>query len=134
VEERMQVNGTAVETVPLFIRNKFGEQGFQKWLQALSPESRKTFETKILSPLWYPLKETLIEPTMKLCELFYNGRLDGAAAQGRYSAEHALKGVYRLFVRLTSPETLVTKKSTIMPTYYQPSSMETWKRGTIGPF
>ena len=120
----MQVKGTAVETLPVFIRTKFGEQGFQKWLQALPQESRKSLDAKILPPLWYPLKETLIDPTVKLCELFYNGRLDGATEQGRYSAEHALKGVYRLFVRLASPETLVTKASTIMPTYYQPSSME----------
>jgi hypothetical protein len=126
----MLVKGTAVETIPMFIKKKFGEQGFQKWLQSLPPDIRKTFATNILSPLWYPLRETLIEPTVKLCELFYSGKPDGAVEQGRFSAEHALKGVYRLFVRLTSPETLVTKASTIMPTYYQPSCMEVVEKGS----
>jgi hypothetical protein len=125
----MQAKGTAVETIPLFVRNRFGEPGFQKWLQALSPQAQKSFSTNILSPVWYPLKETMIEPTVKLCDLFFNGRLDGAIEQGRFSAEHGLRGVYRLFVKLASPETLVTKASTIMPTYYQPSAMEVMEKG-----
>jgi hypothetical protein len=125
----MQVKGTAVETIPMFIKSKFGDQGYQKWIQALRPESQKVFVSSILSPVWYSLKETLIDPTSTLCDLFYRGRMDGAVDQGKFSAEHALKGVYKLFVKFTSPETLVAKASTILPTYYQPSAMEVVEKG-----
>jgi hypothetical protein len=125
----MQVKGTAVLTIPLFIKERFGEQGFQRWLESLSPPVHKTFSSNILAPVWYPLEEGLIEPTVKLCELFYQGRMDGALEQGRFSAEHGLKGVYKLFVKLASPDALVAKASTIMPTYYEPCAMEVVDKG-----
>jgi hypothetical protein len=64
----MQVKGTGVLTIPLFIKERFGEQGFQKWLESLSPPVRTTFSSSILTPAWYPLQEGLIEPTVKLCD------------------------------------------------------------------
>jgi hypothetical protein len=125
----MKVKGTAVETIPLFIKSKFGEQGFKRWLDAQTPTSHEIFRSSILASAWYPVKDGLIDPTLKFCELFYGGRMDGAIEQGRFSAEHGLKGVYRLFVRLASPETLVGKASTIMPTYYEGSAMEVIEKG-----
>jgi hypothetical protein len=125
----MQVKGTAVQTIPLFIKAKFGEQGFQKWLESLSPSVRTAFSSIILPPAWYPLHEGLIEPTLKLCELFYRGGMEGAVEQGRFSAEYGLKGVYKLFVKLMSPDSLVSKASTIMPTYYQPCAAEVADKG-----
>jgi hypothetical protein len=129
-DAKMQVKGTAVQTIPLFIKERFGEQQFQKWLEALPPESRKHFSSDILPPLWYPLKEAIIDPTLKLCELFYRGKIDGALEQGRFSAEHGLKGVYKLFLKFASPETLISKASSVMPTYYQPSAMEVVGKAT----
>ena len=105
----MNVKGTAVETIPLFIKSRFGEQEFKRWLDTQAPESHEIFRSNILASAWYPLKEGLIDPTLKFCDLFYAGRIDGAVEQGRFSAEHGLKGVYRLFVRLASPEMLVGK-------------------------
>jgi hypothetical protein len=125
----MQVKGTAVQTIPLFVKTKFGEQAFQKWLDSLAPDVRKIFASDVLAPVWYPLKEGLIDPTIKLCELHYQGRMDGALEQGRFSAEHGLKGVYRFLVKFASPDTLVAKASSIMPTYYQPSAMEIVEKG-----
>lgn len=126
----MQVKGTAVQTIPIFIKAKFGEQSFQKWLSSLSPDAQQVYSKDVLTASWYPVEEILIEPTKKLCDMFYFGKLDGAVDQGRYSAEHALKGIYKLFVKLGSPDFIAGKASTIFPTYYQPSAMETVEKGT----
>ena len=121
----MKVKGSAVVTLPLFIKEKFGENEFKKWLNSLSPDTKKEFEKNILINKWYPLKETLSDPTEKLCDLFFDGDSKGAWEIGRFSADYALKGIYKLFIRVASPYTLAKKASHILPTYYDPSDIET---------
>lgn len=120
----MEVKGTAVEAMPSFISEKFGQDGLKSWIDSLSEDCQKIFSKPILSSQWYPLKEVLVEPTLKLCSLFYNGDIKGALEMGRYSAEMGLKGIYKVFVRIGSTDFLIKKASTILPTYYNPSSME----------
>lgn len=120
----MKVKGSAVTTLPLFIKETFGEEAFQKWLEALSPEAKDTYSVPILTTNWYPLKTILSEPTQKICELFYNGNIKGAWESGRFSAEHGLRGVYKVFIKFGSVHFLIKKASTILPSYYEPSSIE----------
>ena len=120
----MDVNGTAVISIPLFIKSKFGEEKFKFWLDSLSPEAYDVYKTSVFPSLWYPMKEILIEPTKNICDLFYNGSLNGAWESGRFSAEYGLKGIYKMFVKLSSPEFLIKKASVILPTYYRPSAMK----------
>ncbi len=120
----MEVNGAAVLSLPLFVKGNFGDEGFQRWLNALSEHARKVYSAPIFQSGWYPMQEILIEPTKKICELFYQGDLKGAWECGRHSAEHGLRGIYKVFVRLSSPEFLINKASIILPTYYRPSSMK----------
>jgi hypothetical protein len=119
----MEVKGTAVATIPLFVKEKHGENGYHEWLAALTATTRETLGGKILPTAWYPMREMLAEPTRAICNLFYDGNLKGAVEQGRFSAQHGLRGVYRLFVRVASPEYIMAKASQIMPTYYRPSAM-----------
>lgn len=120
----MDVKGTAVATLPLFIKHKFSDNGFNQWLNALSPEAKEVFSHQVMATSWFPLKSILVEPTQKMCTLFYNGNARGAWENGRFSADHALKGVYKIFIKLGSPEFLIKKASTILPTYYRPCTME----------
>lgn len=73
---------------------------------------------------WYPLRELLIEPTQKLCDLFYAGSTRGATEAGRYSADIGLSGIYKIFVKVGSPDFIVKRASTIMAGYYQPSELK----------
>jgi hypothetical protein len=120
----MEVNGAAVLSLPLFIKAEHGEEAFQRWLDSLPEQARNVFSTPIFQSAWYPMKEILVEPTKKICELFYGGDLKGAWDCGRYSADHGLRGIYKIFVRLSSPEFLINKASIILPTYYRPSKMK----------
>jgi len=119
----MQVNGTAVASLPLFIRSKFGEAGFNRWIQSLPAEAAKIYSTNIFPSSWYPLDKVVIEPTRKFCDLFYGGNLKGAWEGGRFSADYGLKGVLKIFVKVASVNLLIKKAGLILPTYYKPSEI-----------
>ena len=66
----------------------------------------------------------MVDPSQKACELFFNGSKRGAWGCGRYSAEYGLKGLYKVLVKLSSPQILIKKAGPIINSYYKPSSIE----------
>ena len=126
MEERItvEVKGTAIITIPPFIKERFGEAGLKQWTDALTPEAREVYPASVLASSWYPLKEFLIQPLRRMCDLFYAGDLKGARESGRFSADYSLKGIYKIFVKLGSPEFMLRRAGTILPIYYNPSEMK----------
>jgi len=120
----MEVKGEAILSLPIFIIKKFGVDKYKNWLSSLSPRAREIYSNPINKNEWYPLKESMIEPTWLMCDTFYNGSLRGAWDCGRYSAEYGLKGIYRVLVKLRSPQVLIRKGGGIMSSYYKSSEME----------
>lgn len=120
----MFAKGTAILPIPDFIISKFGYESYKKWLNSLTPEAKEVFSDIIKPVNLYPLKEIIIDPTIKLCELFYGGSMIGAKELGRYSADYSLTKMYRLFVKTGSPEYIIQRLSSILPMYYQPCSSE----------
>lgn len=125
----MDVKGSSVISTREFVKEKFGEDGLKKWMEAMPEESRKIYGAAIISTSWYPLKYGLTEPTKKICGLFYGGDMRGAWEAGRHSADKGLKGIYRFFVSVASPQFIIKKASTILPTYYKPSRMSAAETG-----
>jgi hypothetical protein len=124
----VEVKGTAIITLPVFIKKRFGEGGFNQWIDALTPEARKVYQDQVFSSSWYPLKEVFIEPLRKMCSLFYAGDLKGARESGRFSADYSLKGIYKILVKLGSPESMLDRAGTIMGLYYNPSEIKVVER------
>ena len=119
----MEVKGEALISVPIFIIKKFGKSGFEKWLQTLTPYAKSIYESPIDKQKWYPLKKSLTVPTTEMCMLFFNKSYRGAWECGRYSAEYGLKGIYKVLVKLSSPQILIRKAGPILLNYYRPSSL-----------
>ncbi len=118
----MEVKGTAVRPTPLFVRKSFGSR-YDEWLTRLSDKSRDIMGSKIATGVWYPLREAMVEPTQTICDLFYDGKKEGAWEVGRFSADYSLWGLYRLFVRVGSPGFLIKRAAAIFSTYYHPSKI-----------
>ena len=118
----MDVKGTAVIPVAQFVQDKFPDRK-DEWISSLSETSANIMKSALTGG-WYPLQEGLIEPTQKICDLFYAGKEEGAFELGRYSAEQGLKGVYKLFVKLGSPSFIISRGSQILPTYYKGSALQ----------
>jgi hypothetical protein len=119
-----EVKGTAVSVTPEYVKARYGESGRKRWLESLSPEAQAIFSRTIYPNLWFPLEFGFVEPTRKVCELFHGGRPLGAIDVGRFSADSALRGIYKFFVRLGSPEALMERASSVFATYYRPCRME----------
>jgi hypothetical protein len=124
----MEIKGSAVKSIPDFIKSNYREK-YDEWLFSLPEESRVIFKDAILPSKWYNLREAGIIPTEKLGELLFHDPLKGAWNCGRYSAEAALSGIYKFFIKAASPFFIISKASKIFSTYYQPSNMEVSAKG-----
>jgi hypothetical protein len=126
----MEVKGTAVKSIPEFVRRNFSSR-FDEWFDSL-PDASKEIMKAVLVGDWYPLRDAIIEPTKKVCDLFYDGKEEGAWEAGRFSADHALKGVYKVFVKIGSPGFVIDRASRIFSTYFRPSELEVVKKSPKG--
>ena len=120
----MEIKGTAVQNTPDYIK-EFYPSRFFEWLQSLPPSSKRIFEQPIYSTGWYNLVNSVIIPTQKAGDLFFDGNHKNAAGEiGRYGAEVTLKGVYKIFLKVCCPHYLLSKASCIYSTYYKPSDIK----------
>ncbi|MBN2755986.1 MAG: hypothetical protein JXR51_02340 [Bacteroidales bacterium] len=122
----MEVKGTAIKTIPEFVKEKFPEE-YSRWFNALPDGSKTIFNEKISSSKWYPIKEALILPTRLIGEMFYEDIEKGAFELGIFSSESAIKGIYRMLVQISSPSFVVNRTSGIMSSYYRPCIMDVTK-------
>ena len=118
----MEVKGIAIAPMREYVQSKFGSR-YEEWIKSLSEESRKIVANPLASK-WYPLQPALIEPTKKICALFHANDEEGAWQVGRFSADHALKGIYSIFVKLGSPGFIISRGSRIIAQYYNPSEIK----------
>mgnify|MGYP006911562587 CR=1 FL=1 len=121
---QMEIKGTAVKTTPDFVKEKFPGH-FLEWLQSMPESSRKIFEQPIYATSWYNLIDSVIIPTQMVGDLFYDGNhVKAALLLGRYSADVALKGIYKIFIRVSSPHFVLSRASSIFSAYYKPSDIK----------
>lgn len=118
-----EVKGTAVAPLPAFVEERFGKPQLKRLLEALSPESRDILESPCHPGQWYPLAEAFVEPTRRVCELFFDGDLAGAWECGRFSADFSLGGVYGVLVELGTINTLIDRAGSVINLYYHPSKL-----------
>ena len=119
----MEVKGTAIKTIPEFIKNRFPNE-YSRWFNALSDEAKDIFKDRVSLVKWYPVNEALIMPTRLIGEMFYNDIEKGAYELGVYSSEVAIKGIYKMLVKVSSPSFIVSRASNIMSSYYKPCIMD----------
>lgn len=120
----MEIKGTAVKATPDFVKANFINR-YSEWVKSLPQTSREIIEKPIYATTWYPLIESVIIPTQKVADLFFEGDYNKAAREiGRFSADIALKGIYKIFVRISSPQFVLSRASSIFQTYYQPAEIK----------
>lgn len=120
----MEVKGTAVMAIREFVKKNHGER-YEEWVNGLNDDSKIIFSDYIDSSKWYPVAHGAIEPTKHLSNLFYERDFkNGAWESGRYSAEKGLTGIYKLYVKASTPIHIISRASRIFAAYYQPCKME----------
>ncbi|MBN1414010.1 MAG: hypothetical protein JW973_02825 [Bacteroidales bacterium] len=117
----MEVKGTAIKTTRDFIKTQFPEK-YEDWMNSLPLKSKALYEAALDAAAWYPLDDAYIIPINRTIEMFYpNNPKTGGEEIGKYSAEVALKGFYKVFLLVASPTYLIQRASKIFTTFYQPS-------------
>ena len=120
----MEVKGTALLAIRDFVK-KNHENAFEKWLNNLPNDSKAIYSDTIDSTKWYPVDQAASLPTKTICTMFFEGNeMMGAWECGRYSAEKALTGIYKIFVRASSPGFIITRAKDIFARYYRPMEMQ----------
>jgi hypothetical protein len=124
----MKVKGTAVKTIPEFIEaNHPGK--YKEWAAKLPEKSSEIFNNGIKASDWYPVEDAIIAPMRLMEDMFYNNTRRGAWESGRYSAGNALNGIYKLYVKMSSPGHIIDRAGRILQAYYEPSELNILSKG-----
>lgn len=121
--EGQQVKGTAILPVEVYVRAQWGENGWERLLERVSPETRKVLQGRIIQVSWYP-QAVIAEIYQAVADLFAGGDLNYCRKVGREAADYGLTFIHRLIFKLQSPSLLVSRGAELWASYYQPSTVE----------
>src|SRR5580704_16211049 len=114
----VQIKGSAIKETIEQIKSRAGEAAFQKILGLLDEETRKVFEGDMFSSTWYSLDlfTRFLEIEIKVLA---NGNEEMVTKGSEAVIERQLKGIYKAFVRLGSPEFVIKRIAAVHETYFQ---------------
>lgn len=121
----MEIKGTAIKTTRDFVKTNFPAK-YDLWINSLPDKTKAIYSSAMINMAgWYPMKEDYHVPIDKIIEMFYSGNTKvGAEAIGRFSADMALTGIYKLFLMVATPKYLMTRASVVFSTFYLPCEVK----------
>lgn len=121
--DKPMVKSTAIRHTMNFIEARFGKEGLQKVIESLHPEEQKILSEAILPTDWSPL-DLFIHLRENAIKLLNNGDESLAVDMGRFNAEKALTGIYRVFFKAGLPEYMIRLGVPIYRTFYSHGRIE----------
>lgn len=120
----MKVKGTIISSVQNFIKENFPNR-YEEWLNKLGEDSKGIYSNPVMASEWYPYQSGLIKPTELLASMFYgNDLVKSSWKVGRFSAEVGLKGIYKVFVLIATPQFIMKRGGKILASFYDPSVLK----------
>jgi len=124
----VQIKGSAIKETIEQIKSRAGEAAFQKILGLLDDETRKVLAGEIFSSTWYSL-----DLFTRFLEIEINILADGneeMVTRGSEAViERQLRGIYKAFVKLGSPEFVIKRIAAVHATYFQGVPIEVQVQG-----
>ena len=114
----VKIKGTAISDTLKRIKAKFGDEGVEQIMNSLSEESRAVFTDQTIIPSSFYSLDAFVELLECLVRLFHDGKSSVLTELSEELIERQLRGVYRIFVRLKSPESVATRVSNMNATYF----------------
>ena len=117
----MEIKGTAIKTTRDFVKSTFPSQ-YDEWINSLPDKTKALYASSLINMAgWYPMTEAYLIPIEAIISMFYGGNAKtGAEAIGRFSADLALTGIYKLYLLIATPKYLMQRASTVFSTFYNP--------------
>jgi hypothetical protein len=125
----VQIKGSAIKETINQIKSRAGEDAFQKILGLLDEESRKICQGEIYSSSWYPLDlfTHFLEVEIKVLA---DGKEEMVTRGSEAVIERQLRGIYKAFVKLGSPEFVIKRIAAVHATYFQGVPIEVHLQGS----
>jgi hypothetical protein len=124
----VQIKGSAIKETIHQIKSRAGEAAFQKILGLLDEETRKVCQGEIFSSSWYPLDlfSRFLEVEIKVLA---DGKEEMVTRGSEAVIERQLRGIYKAFVKLGSPEFVIKRIAAVHATYFQGVPIEVVVQG-----
>ncbi len=126
----IEIKGSVINDSINAVKLRSGEETFKKILDSLNADTRKIFESEIIFHTnWYPLEAFLqyLEADLKLTA---NGNENELIERSEQLIEKQLKGIYKVFVKLGSPEFIINRVSLSQMHYLKGLTIES---NMLGP-
>ncbi|EDM80899.1 hypothetical protein PPSIR1_28353 [Plesiocystis pacifica SIR-1] len=93
----MQVSGHVIRSRYMYVRQA-GDEAYQKILAELGPAGKDMMDGGPLETVWYPF-DVFVELNVAVDKVLGRGDMQLVEELGRFSCEHNLTGIYRIFFR-----------------------------------
>jgi hypothetical protein len=124
----VQIKGSAIKETINQIKSRAGEDAFQKILGRLDEETRKVCQGEIFSSSWYPLD--LFARFLEIeIQVLADGKEEMVTRGSEAVIERQLRGIYKAFVKLGSPEFVIKRIAAVHATYFQGVPIEVHMQG-----
>ncbi|WP_297203967.1 methyl-accepting chemotaxis protein [uncultured Brachyspira sp.] len=120
-----RVRGITLIILKEFVKTKFGEEGYQKWLAAMEPSSALIFKNEISSKEWYPYMTSFHKTYKLVCDMFYAGTNTGIKEISEYHFSQIIPKYLRPILFLVPKHVaLAYAAEHIFPNLFDPAKIE----------
>jgi len=114
----VQIKGSAIKETIGQIKSRAGEEALQKILSLLDEETRAICQNEVFSSSWYPLDifTRFLEVEIRVLA---DGKEEMVTRGSEAVIERQLRGIYKAFVKLGSPEFVIKRIAAVHATYFQ---------------
>jgi hypothetical protein len=119
----LKVKGTVLLDTMQAIKDRAGEQEFHKIVSHLDEQSKKVFENAIYASSWYSLDALARFLEVDIRETA-NGDERELTRRSEVVIEKQHRGIYRMFIRLGSPEFVIKRIAAVHATYFDGVKIE----------
>lgn len=114
----VQIKGTAVLDTITLVKKRMGNDEFNRIVGLLGDEAKKMFQGEVFTSSWYPLDlfTQFLEAEIRESA---GGNVEVLIKGSEAVIERQLRGIYKVFVKLGSPEFVLKRIAAVHATYFQ---------------
>ena len=119
----VEIKGSAVLDSITGIKKRDGDEAYEALVSRLTGETKKMFQDTVSGSSWYPLDYFLNFLAVEL-DASANGNAEVLVTRSEKVVERQLRGVYKIFVKMGSPEFLMKRIAAVHMTYFNGVGIE----------
>ncbi len=122
----VRAKGTTLIATLRHLQDRYGPEAVEKCAAGLPESMRLQVRNGLLASTWYLFSDLLT--LMRAAEREYGSREPKILWNiGRASADYGLNSIYRVFMKVGSPQFIINKAMTVFPNYYDQGDFKTLK-------